>query len=102
MADPVVQVPAQENLPAAQAAAVLQPPPPPPPPQNAEEPLQNAAGEQVTLEVCSIFLFVLLQYRTRVLALRIPVTALACFQLKSCPALNVQLCSFAGNFLFTP
>ena len=83
MADPAVQVPAQENLPAAQAAAVVQPPPPPPPPQNAEEPPQNAAGEQVTLEVCSIF--VLLQYRTRVLALRIPVAALSLFSAQVMP-----------------
>ena len=57
MADREVQVPADQNLQAAQAAAVLNQPPPPPA-QNPEEPPanpQNAAAEEVTLEVCSTF-----------------------------------------------
>ncbi|XP_068718096.1 uncharacterized protein [Montipora capricornis] len=54
----VPQVPAGENLQAAQAVAVAHPPLPPPP-QNQEEPAnpnpgQNAAGEQVTLEVSDL------------------------------------------------
>ena len=59
MAEREVQVPADQNLQAAQAPAVLNQPPPPPP-QNPEEPpanLQNAAAEEVTLEVCLIFCF---------------------------------------------
>ena len=59
MADREGQVPADQNLQAAQAAAVLNQPPPPPA-QNPEEPPanpQNAAAEEVTLEVCLIFLF---------------------------------------------
>ena len=54
MADREVQVPADQNLQVAQAAAVLNQPPPPPA-QNPEEPPvnpQNAAAEEVTLEVC--------------------------------------------------
>ena len=57
MADREVQVPADQNLQAAQAAAVLNQPPPPPA-QNPEEPPanpQNAAAEEVTLEVCFTF-----------------------------------------------
>ena len=57
MADREVQVPADQNLQAAQAAAVLNQPPPPPA-QNPEEPPanpQNAASEEVTLEVCLTF-----------------------------------------------
>ena len=60
MADREVQVPADQNLQAAQAAAVLNQPPPPPA-QNPEEPPanpQNAAAEEVTLEVCLTFFFV--------------------------------------------
>ena len=61
MADREVQVPADQDSQAAQAAAVLnQPPPPPPPAQNPEEQPanpQNAAVEEVTLEVCLIFCF---------------------------------------------
>ena len=59
MAEREVQVPADQNLQAAQAAAVLNQPPPPPP-QNPQEPPanpQNAAAEEVTLEVCLIFCF---------------------------------------------
>ena len=59
MADREVQVPADQNLQAAQAAAVLNQPPPPPA-QNPEEPPanpQNAAAEEVTLEVCLTFFF---------------------------------------------
>ena len=58
MADREVQVPADQNIQAAQAAAVLNQPPPPPA-QNPEEPPanpQNAAAE----EVCLIFLFFVL------------------------------------------
>ena len=57
MADREVQVPADQNLQAAQAAAVLNEPPPPPA-QNPEEPPanpQNAAAEEVTLKVCLWF-----------------------------------------------
>ena len=57
MADREVQVPADQNLQAAQAAAILNQPPPPPA-QNPEEPPanpQNAAAEEVTLEVCLTF-----------------------------------------------
>ena len=65
MADQDVQVPVDENLRAAQAAAVVQPPQPPPP-QNQQEPAnpnpQNAAGEEVTLEVCSMFLLTLVSH----------------------------------------
>ena len=59
MANLEVQVQADQNLQAAQAAAVLNKPLPPPP-QNPEGPPanpQNAAAEEVTLEVCSIFCF---------------------------------------------
>ena len=59
MADREVQVPADQNLQAAQAAAVLNQPPPPPA-QNLEEPPanpQNAAAEEVTLEVCLTLFF---------------------------------------------
>ena len=62
MVDREVQVPADQNLQAAQAAAVLNQPPPPPA-QNPEEPPanpQNAAAEEVTLEVCLTFLFFVL------------------------------------------
>ena len=89
MADRDIQVPADENLRAAQAAAVVQPPPPPPP-QNPEEPAipnpQNAAREEVTLEVCSFFIF--LKYRTRVLVYRIPLHFFFFFQIMLCPALK--------------
>ena len=57
MADREVQVPADQNLQAAQAAVVLNQPPPPPA-QNPEEPPanpQNAAAGEVTLEVCLTF-----------------------------------------------
>ena len=57
MADREVQVPADQNLQAAQAAAILNQPPPPPA-QNPEEPPanpQNAAAEEVTPEVCLRF-----------------------------------------------
>ena len=57
MADREVQVPADQNLQAGQAAAVLNQPPPPPA-QNPEEPPanpQNAAAEEVTLGVCLTF-----------------------------------------------
>ena len=43
MADGEVQVPADQNLQAAQAAAVLNKPPPPPP-QNPEEPPAKSRG----------------------------------------------------------
>ena len=59
MADREVQIPADQTLQAAKAAAVLNQPPPLPP-QNPEEPPanpQNAAAEEVTLEVCLIFCF---------------------------------------------
>ena len=50
MADPNIQVPADENLPAAQAAAIVQRP------QNPEGPNPpNAAAEEVSLEVCAMF-----------------------------------------------
>ena len=61
MADREVQVPANQNVQAAQAAAVLNQPPPPPP-QNPEEPpanSQNAAAEEVSLEVCLFFVLTL-------------------------------------------
>ena len=48
---------ADQNLQAAQAAAVLNQSPPPPP-QNPDEPPanpQNAAAEEVTLDLCLIF-----------------------------------------------
>ena len=61
MADQDVQVPGDENLRAAQAAAVDQPPQPPRP-QNQQEPANNAAGEEVTLEVCSMFLLTLVSH----------------------------------------
>ena len=53
------QVPADQNLQAAQAAAVLNQPPPPPAQNPEEQPAnpQNAAVEEVTLEVCLIFVF---------------------------------------------
>ena len=62
MADRKVQVPADQNLQAAQAAAVLNQPPPPPAQNPEEQPAnpQNAAAEEVTLEVCLIFLFFVL------------------------------------------
>ena len=55
MADREVQVPADQNLQAAQAAAVLNQPPPAPAQNPEEQPAnpQNAAAE----EVCLIFLF---------------------------------------------
>ena len=55
MADREVQVPADQNLQAAQAAAVLNQPPPPPAQNPEEQPAnpQNAAVE----EVCLIFVF---------------------------------------------
>ena len=61
---------ADQNLQAAQAAAVLNQSPPPPP-QNPDEPPanpQNAAAEEVTLDLCLIFFFVLslLCFATRV------------------------------------
>ena len=62
MADREVQVPADQNLQAAQAEAVLNQPPPPPA-QNPEEPPanpQNTAAEEVTLEVCLFFWFFVL------------------------------------------
>ena len=54
MADREVQVPADQNLQAAQAAAVLNQPAPPPAQNPEEQPAnpQNAAAEEVTLEVC--------------------------------------------------
>lgn len=57
----VPQVPAGENLQAAQAVTVAQAPPPPLL-QNQEEPAnpnprQNAAAGEVTLEVCSAYCF---------------------------------------------
>ena len=59
MADREVQVLADQNLQAAQAAAVLNQPPPPPAQNPKEQPAnpQNAAVEEVTLEVCLIFCF---------------------------------------------
>ena len=64
MADRDVQVPLDDNLHTAQAAAVVQAPQPQqpsqPPPQNPEEQNpQNAAGYQVTLEVCLMFVLLL-------------------------------------------
>ena len=59
MADHELQVPADQNLQAAQGATVLNQPLPPPP-QNPEEPPvnpQNAVAVEVTLEVCLIFCF---------------------------------------------
>ena len=57
MADREVRVPADQNLQAAQATAVLNQPPPPPAQNPEEQPAnpQNAAAEEVTLEVCLIF-----------------------------------------------
>ena len=49
---------ADQNLQAVQAAAAVLNQPPPPPPQNPEEPPanpQNAATEEVTLDLCLIF-----------------------------------------------
>jgi len=59
MADREVQVPADQNLQAAQAAAVLNQPPSPPPQKPEELPAnpQNAAAEEVTLDVWLIFCF---------------------------------------------
>ena len=62
---------ADQNLQAAQAAAVLNQSPPPPP-QNPDEPPanpQNAAAEEVTLDLCLIFFFCVLSllcFATRV------------------------------------
>ena len=54
MADSEVQVPADQNL---QAAQVLNQPPPPPAQNPEEQPAnpQNATAEEVTLEVCLFF-----------------------------------------------
>lgn len=80
MADRDVQVPADENLPAAQVAAVIQLPPPPPA-QNPEQPANpnppNAAAEDVTLEVCSMFDFIHLSHTC---------FCISYFQFMLCPA----------------
>ena len=70
----VPQVLVGENPQAAQAVAVAQPPLPPPL-QNQEEPvnsnpIQNAAGEEVTSEVCSACCFLISSTCSCILYLR--------------------------------
>ena len=94
----VPQVPAGKNLQAAQAVSVAHPPlPPPPPPQNQEEPAnpgQNAAGEEVTLEVCSAFCFII---SSTCSSYCIPVAVLNLFSVRVMPCFKHLVFSLAGN-----
>ncbi len=95
MADRDVQVPAEENLQAAQAAAIVysrhHPTSTKPRKACCNPNYQNAVGEEVTLEVCSVFNFLI--YRICVFAYRYPlvrfqVHVMLCFRTCSLVALQ--------------
>ena len=105
MADREVQVPADQNLQAAQAAAVLNQPPPPPAQNPEEQPAnpQNAAAEEVTLEVCLIFCFFVLTLfalRTRVVFIAALLYALR-FGFSSFSSRVVMPCFVTYGFVVT-